>query len=255
MSTFVIAEAAACHDGSLTAAFRLIDLAADIGASACKFQWCSNPARMAQRRHVEDASAYNLLAFPVEWHGELARHCAERGVEYMCTVFLPEDLHVIAPHVKRFKISAFESQSDMLRHALCFDLPVIVSLGMGQDAQYFCGDDIRYLHCVSAYPAPVEQMNLARVRSKPARPIHGLSDHSRHPWTGALAVAAGASIVEFHLRLDTTWPNNPDFAVSRTPEEAADYVANIRLAELMLGTGDEGAQPCEEGNMKFRVTR
>ena len=270
--TFVIAEAAATHDGDFVKATALIARAVRIGADAIKFQWCSSPARLCERRHVpEYLGAYRLLAFPHAWFGDLAETCERVGIEFMCTVYLPEDIAVVAPHVKRFKVSSFEATDTyfVALHGEWPDIALIVSAGMSANVEpslngYYnivathgigIRNPVAVLHCVSAYPCPAEQIGLAAIRHESwgGPRLTGLSDHTRHPWTGALAVAAGAKIVEFHIRLDDTDPSNSDYAVARSPEEARVYVENIRTAEAMLGDGLRGIQPCEEPMLRYRV--
>lgn len=255
--TFVIAEAAACHDKHWDKAIRLVHLARAIGADACKFQWLSSVRRLTERRHAGDyAAAYENIAFPIDWLADLRQACDTAGVEFMVTVYLCEDLPVIAPLVRRFKIASFEAEDQefVLAHGP-YDRETLISVGMG--ARPYFGPALRfarYLHCVSAYPAPAEAMNLRRCSSTDGPPISGLSDHSRHPWTGALAVAAGARIIEFHVRLDDTDPGNADYAVARTPAEAREYVANIRTTEILLGDGVQRVMACEEPMLRYRVS-
>ena len=265
LRTFVIAEAAGCHDGDFRKALRLVDVAADVDADAVKFQWVSSPERLAARRRASEyLAAYHILAFSPSWHEDLAWRCAAAGIEYMCTVYLQEDIAVIAPHVQRFKVSSFEAEDVdfVATHFAYWPKPILVSTGMqGETLGRLFGRvaarqrapvaDVRYLHCVSAYPAPLEELCLAVIRR---HGLHGLSDHTRHPWTGALAVAAGAEIIEFHVRLDDTLPTNADYQVSRSPAEAREYVANVRLAERMLGDGVKRVMPCEEPMLRYRVT-
>ena len=80
----------------------------------------------------------------------------------------------------------------------------------------------------------------------------GFSDHTRSPLAGAVAVGAGASVIEFHLRLDETDPRNPDFAVSRSPEEARVYVEHIRQAEVLMGDGKKRIMPEEEPMLAYK---
>lgn len=279
--TFVIMEAAACHDGNYVEALRLVDLAASIGADACKFQWCSLPQRLAARRNAPElADSYQLLRFPQWWLGSLGSACSDAGIELMVTTYLPEDVAVVAPHVRRFKVSSFESQDAhfVALHAEWPEKPLVLSAGMAGDVKesvglyqqlaeirwrrkYPGGQEYRYwdyisvLHCVSAYPCPDDQAALARLRPDAWRHQNfaGYSDHTRHPWTGALAVAAGARVVEFHARLDDTDPANPDYAVARTPAEAREYVANIRAAEALYGDGESRVMPAEEASLRYRV--
>lgn len=268
--TFVIAEAAATHDGDIEKALRLVDLAAEIGADACKFQWLSSPERLAERRRAaEYLDAYRLLAFPRQWFPLLTARCEERGIECMATCYLPEDVAVIAPYVTRFKVASFEATDAhfVALHAEWPDKPLIISAGMGADfsasvAAYMSGyrrqarGPITILHCVSAYPCPEDQANLAVLRADIFRDhlqAGGLSDHTRHPWTGALAVAAGARVIEFHIRLADTDPTNADYAVARTPEEALEYVRNVRFAEAAMGDGVRRVMPSEAPMLRYRV--
>ncbi len=250
--TFVIAEAACTHDGDLDKALKLVDLAKSIGADGVKFQWTSSPERLAQRRHVEDPTAYRLLEFPEEWLDVLSAYAGGKGLEFMCTVYLPEDVETIAPYVSRFKISSFEA-GDTGFYELHEDRnkQIIVSTGMNFDVEdwYLANDDMKFLYCVSAYPTPISQINLAMLWGG----YDGLSDHTTHLMTGAFAVCAGAEIIEFHIKLHLTSPQNPDYLVSRNPDQAKEYIENIRLAERMLGDGVPRVQPCEEENLKYRV--
>ena len=262
MSTFIIGECAATHDGDLSKAFRLIDLCADIGADAAKFQYLSSAERLvARRRAPEYLNAYKLLELPPSWLGLLAQKCATRGIELLSSVYLAEDVGLVAPHVSRLKLASFEFGDEMLLDVcLAFKKPVVISLGMaakfGMSMRYL-PDGSALLHCVSSYPTPDEEINLRRVsalRDEFDTRLHiGLSDHTRHPQTGAYAVCAGAEVVEFHLRLDETSPKNADYEVAKTPEEARQYIENIRLAEKMLGSGARAVQPSEEKMLRYRV--
>ena len=127
---------------------------------------------------------------------------------------------------------------------------IVVSLGMGAEPPPAI--TASRLHCISAYPADLAQTNLAALRDN--YEIDGLSDHSHQTDMGALAVAAGASIIETHVRLDDTDPANPDYAVSFTPAEFAEYVRLVRRAETIMGDGVRRVQSCEEQNLRFRVT-
>jgi len=251
MRTLVIAEAAACHDGDFGQAECLVRLASLIGANAIKFQWCSDPEQLAERRQAKDyLRAYRVLAFPYRWHASLQDLAECYGLEYLCTVYLAHDIALIAPYVSRFKIASFEAlDTEFVNAHRPYGKPILISAGLGATLTY---ENIDVLHCVSAYPAPAHEMRLRVIRRFPSRYI-GLSDHSRHPWTGALAVAAGASVVEFHMRLEETRPDNADYAVARSPKEAREYVRNIRCAEAMLGDGAQRLSPCEAPMLKYQV--
>jgi N,N'-diacetyllegionaminate synthase len=269
MSTFIIAECGSCHEGDLRRALDLIEVVRKAGANVAKFQFWSSADRLADRRRSNDyREVYRRYQVPASWLPVLKDACDQHGIEFMATTYLPEDVAVVAPFVKRFKISSFEAESTdlALAHApfLTGDRTVLMSLGMGANpnvsaqAMHFHYAEwwkrVRLLHCVSAYPAPADAIGLRVFHNEEWRDsFAGLSDHSRHPWMGALAVAAGAQILETHIRLDTTPESNPDYATAFTPEEFAEYVRNVRFAEAAMGSGEKRMQACEAEMARYRV--
>lgn len=275
MSVYVIADIGACHDGNRGAMDLAIREALAVGVNALKFQWTSDPRRMAHRRGRAEQDGYaaiydRYLKWPESWHRELAEECRSAGIDYMCTVFLPDDVAVVAPYVSRFKVASFEALDDaFIRAHVGFEKPILVSTGMLTDGQAHALQrghtyPLTLLHCVSAYPTPVAELNLGVFRPRDYGEQYdadvfclydGFSDHSdpTFTWTGALAVAAGAQVVEAHLRLDGTDPANPDFAHAMAPRQFADYVRHIRFAETCLGDGEKRLMPCEAAMAQYRV--
>src|ERR1043166_1432451 len=89
------------------------------GCDAFKAQWCSAAERLCERRNAPGyRAAYRKIAWPAAWHATLARWCAARGLAYSCTVYLPEDVAVVAPHVAAIKVASFEARALDLRAAL-----------------------------------------------------------------------------------------------------------------------------------------
>lgn len=260
--TFVIAELGSCHNNDLAEAKHLIEVAKECGADAAKFQYWSSAKRMAYRRHAPHyEAAYAQFQMPIEWLLQLKEHADVVGIEFMCSTFLPEDVAVIAPLVKTLKIASFEANDP--QHLVAHIKPlneghrVIVSLGL--DAQSgpvqefliqrsnlpFSGaEKVFFLRCVSAYPAPIEELQLVRLQRRHWDTVlSGLSDHSipTMTLTGALAVAAGATIVERHMRGAQTPVTNPDFPHAMRSGLFSVYVDNIRFAELAVGEIREAA--------------
>lgn len=258
--TLVLAEPGCTHEGRLDALMQLLHVAKQADADCYKPQWTSNPQRMCDRRHIGPdhpkreyyLRAYSWLAFPVEWHAELSAKAHELGMQYYATVFLPEDAWPLEPYVDGYKIASFEADEPKLRGAIASTgKPYIFSTGMGAEASgFYWGGGPRWLHCVSAYPAPIDDMNIGILR-KPE--CAGLSDHSRDLDMGMMAVCAGASIVETHFRLYDCNPENPDYPVAFDPGELAMYVAKVRKAERALGSGVKQVQPSEEWALPYKV--
>lgn len=289
VNAYVIADIGACHDNDVVKMSEAIFAAKRAGCDAIKFQWTSHPALMASRRGSALADGYatiyaRYLAWEKYLHRDLAARCAETGIDYMCTVFLPSDVAVVAPLVSRFKVASFESlDGAMLSAHSGYGKQLIIGTGMADDvtlaraldvhswpnrtrerlAQYgsLLGE-IKLLQCVSAYPAPLSDLNLSLLwkseiygDSDVIVEFDGLSDHTdpSETLTGALAVAAGATIVEAHLRLPNTDPKNPDYAHAMTPPQFAEYVRLIRLAERCLGDGKKRARESEAPMLRYRV--
>ena len=255
----IIAEPGGTHEGKLDRMLTMIDVAKEAGSDVIKFGWTSDPVGMCARRGMSfEENPLHHVAFPACWHVELWERCKQSGIEYACTTFLPEDLLIVSIFVSRFKVASFEaSDRAFLRAHESYGKPIMVSTGM-QSAEELAwllrrrkkNPNLQLLHCASAYPAPVGELNLAAIRQYS---LDGFSDHSGQIITGGLAVAAGARIVETHFKLDDCDHSNPDFPHSLTPAELREYVDGVRWAERAMGDGVKCCQPSEEAMKKYRV--
>lgn len=263
--TMIIVEPGSTAEGRYDAFIQLIDVAADAGADVFKPQWLSSAERLCDRRHApEYLTSYRLLQYPSEWHAAFRAHANARGLEYACSVYLPEDVRVVAPHVDYLKISSFEATDrELLLKAYRNHERVIVSSGMSTQRDMRILEDgetywpWRELHCVSAYPAPLDDLNLSIVsgngRYDGEQRYAGFSDHSRDVRVGAWAVCAGAETLEIHFRLNTTPSSNKDYDVAFTPAELTDYIRHVRDAERALGTGIKRVMPSEQSMLRYAV--
>ena len=142
--------------------------------------------------------------------------------------------------------------------------PLIVSTGMATLEEVAravavirgaTSESFALLHCVSAYPAPEEEMNLSAIsalRQAFGVPV-GLSDHTTGTTAAVIGAALGMSILEKHLTLDRNMPG-PDQAASSSPAEFAELVRMVRKAEVMLGSGEKRTMPSEASTREV-VTR
>jgi len=267
--TYIIAEAGACGDGDLTKMLAQIDACAKAGVDAVKFQWTSDATAMARRRGRAAVDGYTkiykrYLQWSAEWHHHLHARCQELDRDYLCSVYLPGDVETISSYVRHFKVSSFEAQDLTLHDAVLAecqasvdgDCWMLLSIGMVTDIEsemlrvhYSTVPCVKLLHCISAYPTPFDAMCLSVIH---ADGLHGFSDHTAPEltMTGALAVAAGATIIEAHMRLDTTDEQNPAAPHAMTPAQLTDYVQGIRMVERGMFTRD---QQCEDQMRDYRV--
>ena len=262
---FIIAEAGSSHNGSLEQAKRLIDVAAEAGADAVKFQ-LFRASKLYHRDAgksdylKQDRSIYDIIAgmeMPYEWLPELAAYCQERGIIFLSSVFDEESVDRLDPHVSAYKIASYEmTHLPLVRQVAQKGKPVIISTGtanleeVDETVEAFLGTenrDLILMQCTASYPAPVNSLNLrAIVTMKDAFGVPvGLSDHSRDPLIGPLAaVAIGANLVEKHLTLSNRLPG-PDHSFAVEPPELTLMVKRIREVEQALGTGVKAVQPVE----------
>jgi N,N'-diacetyllegionaminate synthase len=266
---YVIAEAGVNHNGSLSAALALVDAAAEAGANAVKFQ-----IFQADQLVTRDAATANYqesatgatsqhemlrrLELTVKQFAALRDRCLAAGLEFLATPFSSSDLRALTGlGVRAIKIASTDlNNAPLLDDAGRTGLPLILSTGasdaeeigraVGRLRSLGAGDRLVLLHCVSSYPTRWEDANLRAIghlRRRFGLPV-GFSDHTTSVDTGALAVAAGACVLEKHFTLDRSQPG-PDQALSLEPEELADYVARVRRAEQALGTGSLDVQDSE----------
>ena len=275
--TYVIAEAGACGDGDLAKMLEQVDACAEAGVDAVKFQWTSDATEMAHRRGRAAVDGYaaiykRYLQWPTEWHDHLYARCQELDRDYLCSVYLPQDVEVVSPCVRHFKVSSFETQDHALINEVLDEIDdtmtqypmdvngddrwMLLSLGMVTDLEcdmlrmrYAPISCVKLLHCISAYPTPFDAMCLSAIND---RDLDGFSDHTAPEltMTGGLAVAAGATIIEAHMRLDTTDERNPDAPHAMTPTQLTDYVQRIRMVERGMFTQKPS---CEDQMREYRV--
>lgn len=267
-NTFVIAEAGVNHNGSSELALKLVETAARCGADAVKFQTFT--AEKLVRRGAEKAEYQKAatgvgdqfemlkqLEMSPDMHRALISRCEELGIEFMSTPFDEEATDfLLASGMKRIKIPSGEITNwPFLRFLANKNVPLILSTGMASldeviDAVKVVADVraslgltdtlssmLCILHCTSNYPALAQDVNLRAMRTiaeATGLPV-GYSDHTLGLAVSTAAVALGATVIEKHFTLDKTL-SGPDHQASLDPEELAQLIAQIRVAELALGS-------------------
>lgn len=267
---FIIAEAGVNHNGSIEMALKLIDVAADAGANAVKFQTfkaekLARPgANKAEYQHQignEDEDQLAMLK-RLELHEsaypELIARCQSLGIEFMSTPFEQESAKFLTVlGMKKIKVPSGEvTNLPFLQYLADLRLPIILSTGMatleevGEAVETIKSSWLKFdissesyltlLHCTSNYPALPHDVNLramATMREKFNLPV-GYSDHTLGTAISVAAVALGATVIEKHFTLDCSL-EGPDHRASLDPSELTNMVDQIRAVELALGNGDK----------------
>jgi N-acetylneuraminate synthase len=256
---YIIAEIGVNHNGLLDLALELIDIAADAGADAVKFQK-RNLDQLYARKYLENAnSGEKTLRYllPIlqqvelsdEAYYKIVAHCRRKGITFLCSAFDPESADFLdALDVPGFKVASADlTNLPLLDHLAQKGKPVILSTGMSRMDEVeitvnFLKEravEFALLHCNSTYPAAFEDVNLRFMEQLRCFGVPvGYSGHERGIAVSTVAAAMGASIIERHLTLDRTM-DGPDHAASLEPQGFKKMVRDIRQVTAALGTGEE----------------
>lgn len=249
----VVAEAAVNHQGDISVARHMVHVAHAMGADAIKFQMHvldDEMLRDTPQSDNFDKPLYETLDetnLSLEEHEELMALCRDLGILYLCTPFsraatdILDDLGIVAYKVGSGELTNLPLQA----HIAGKGRPMIVSTGMASisevketvDLVQRAGTPLMITHCVSAYPAPYDRVNLGMIpfyQEQFGVPV-GLSDHSRGIYTSLGAVALGACLIEKHFTLDKLQPG-PDHASSLEPFELGELTKGAMAVFLARGS-------------------
>lgn len=265
----IIAEAGVNHNGDLTQAKALIDVAAEAGADYVKFQTfkaeklVSKTAQKAeyQKRNIGDDNDSQFamlkrLELNEMQHEELQRYARTRNIRFLSTAFDLDSINYLNQlGIDVFKIPSGEITNYPYLVAISRQQkPVILSTGMATyqevaEAMQVLIDHgvpkekMTVLHCNTEYPTPYGDVNLKAMPllGEQLGVAYGYSDHTLGIEVPIAAVALGATLIEKHFTLDRSLPG-PDHAASLEPQELKDMVSAIRHIELAM-QGDGVKEP------------
>jgi N,N'-diacetyllegionaminate synthase len=264
--TYIIAEVGVNHNGEVLLAKKLIDVAADSGADAVKFQTFKSEKLVSKNAvkaeyQVENTKSQESqlemlkkLELRFEDFRELKEYCDEKGIEFLSTPFDDESaafLHEIGVHA--YKIGSGDlTNLPFLEKLSQYNIPILLSTGMANLGEIeealavMKENEVCVLHCTSNYPAPYDEVNLNAVRTiqNAFGRIVGYSDHTEGNTISFAAVAVGAKVIEKHFTLDRDLPG-PDHKASIMPHELKELVDGIRSIEASMGDGIKRCMPSE----------
>ncbi len=262
-----IAEVSSNHARDLERCLRFIDVSADIGCGAVKFQLFRleqlfAPEILARSALHRQRKAWEL---PLAFLEPIAQRCRERGIAFCCTPFDVEAVAQLQPHVDILKIASYELLwDDLLVACAQTGKPVILSTGMAtlDEIQHAVAvlrtagaQHLTLLHCTSAYPTPWQEANLAALRTlrEATGCAVGWSDHTVQPGVIHRAIHRwDATVVEFHLDLDG---HGEEFAAGHCwlPEQIGAVISQVGRGLEADGTGDKTPTPSELPDRDWRA--
>lgn len=273
---FVIAEVSANHNGDLERAKEIISMAHERGADAVKLQTytpdtmtidCDEAPFQIKEGLWKGYNLYDLYSWaqtPFEWQSELFAYARSLGLTVFSTPFDETAVNLLESlNAPAYKIASFEIVDlPLIARVARTGRPMIMSTGMASDpeiqealecARDNGGDEIALLHCISAYPAPIEEANLRTIPAMAERfgvPI-GLSDHTLGTTAAVAGVALGAGLLEKHVIMDRN-DGGPDAPFSLEPQEFGELTERVREAWVALGNPRSGRSRSEESSVVFR---
>lgn len=258
--TFIVAELSANHGHNLETALASVRAIAKAGVDAVKIQTYTADTITLDCDKVDFVVAggtlwdntklydlYKEAYTPWEWHHAIFDEAKKCGIICFSTPFDNTAVDFLEECGNPImKIASFEiTDVNLIRYAASKGKPMVISTGVATQedielaiqACHEAGNhDITLLRCVSAYPAPLENVNLRTMQDMKERygVKVGLSDHTMGSDVAIAAVALGAEMIEKHFILDRSI-GGPDAAFSMTVDEFKSMVTSIRNVEKAIG--------------------
>ncbi len=274
---FIVAEMSGNHKQDINRAYAIIDAAKEARVDAIKVQTYTpdtltinsnkhwfKPPQSSLWKNQTLYQLYQSAYTPWEWLPKLKKYAEEKGLIFFSTPFDKKAVDVLEKlDVPVYKIASFENEDyDLIDYIAKTGKPVILSRGLASIKETkgvlktikSAGiTSIVILHCISAYPADIEDMNIATVADIKTRfkVISGLSDHSLGQIASIAAVALGAKVIEKHLTLSRSG-GGPDASFSLEPKEMKLLVQMIRDTERCIGRVRYTASSNEAKNRIFK---
>lgn len=273
---YVIAEVSGNHNKELGKALKMIEVAAECGADAVKFQtYTADSLTLPSNKPDFQITAgtwagwnlhelYQEAATPYEWFPALFDHGRAMGITVFSSPFDNEAVDLLEGlEAPAYKIASNEfTDWPLIRHTAQTGKPVILSTGtaslqeVGDTVRFLEGEgvtDYALLHCVSAYPAPMNSAhmrNITALRDQFPVPI-GFSDHTLDITAPIVAAALGAAIIEKHFVLDRS-EGGPDSSFAIEPFELKRLCETVRDAHAAMGGPQFGLKEAETKSPIYR---
>ena len=263
--TYIIGEIGINHQGDLSIAKRLIDIAAAAGCDAVKFQKRNpdicvpeeqkNKPRTWQGKEMTYLEYKYKVEFGKKEYDEIDAYCKKQNIAWSASPWDLDSLEFLKQYdIPFIKIpSAMLTNDDLLTASIETGKRIIFSVGMSTDEEikqavdtlriakevFNNKNDIGLLHCNSTYPAPIDQLNLSAIetlKNKYPDFTIGYSGHEMTLGTTVASVLLGAEIIERHITLDRNMEGS-DHSASVTPWGLFKLVSGIRELEAAYGDG------------------
>ena len=261
-----IAEVGVNHEGDIRKAIELISLAKAAGADAVKFQSYTAQfyAASDDQERFERVKRFGLT---LEQHRELKAHADDEGIEFFSTPLSEDWVEHLDPLVSVFKIASGDLTFEPVLRAVAMSRKkIILSTGMGNHEEIAraveviqkvrrdqaLSEFLVLMHCVSAYPTPLDEANVSAVLDLAATygVRAGYSNHVIGMQAPLSAVALGAKVVEVHFTDRKEGRDFRDHQLSFDADDLRSFVDQALQMHSAIGGGKKTVMPCEKMSIK-----
>ncbi len=257
----VIAEIGVNHTGSLDWILGMLPRIKNSGADAVKFQLFT-PDLYTSKSNPERYKTVSKLALSKQNFLRIKTECDSIGLPVFATPLSHDWVQFVSETCKVIKIASgdftFTPTTDL---ALNSPSTLILSCGATSEQEIVnfvekakkvrlgnrYAESIALLHCISAYPPPIDESNLSAINrlNKISGLTTGFSNHFVDDAPLYAAIGAGARILEIHVTDDRSRTDIRDHELSRTPVELENIIKNVHLLNLSLTSGKKAVQLSE----------
>jgi sialic acid synthase SpsE len=268
LPSFIIGEIGSNHNRSLTVAKKMIDIGADAGLDAVKFQNLRFEKQYVIDQRLNGVrKIHQKIDVEDRFFKEVSAYTLKRGLIFLSTATFPEAVEfldrLLMPAFKVASPITFGFSHLVLQMAKT-KKPILVSTGFCEQKDIdraICAvmqaknRKCILLHCTSSYPTPSNQIFFRFIADLRKRYgcLVGFSDHSMSKSLPAVAVALGANVIEKHFTLSRKM-NGPDHAFALEPDELREMVRNIRDTEAAMN-GTRKLVPAELKNRRLFMAK
>jgi N-acetylneuraminate synthase len=254
----IIGEIGINHNGSLTLAKKIILLAKESGFDYVKFQKRNpdistpinkkNVLRDTPWGRISYLDYKKKIEFNEKQYKELNKYCKKINIKWFASAWDLESLKFLRQFNLRYNkvASPMLTNLKLLKAIAKEKKHTLISTGMStfnnidRAIKIFKTQKCKFtlLHCVSTYPADLEDLNLKMIQvlKKKYTCTIGYSGHEKSVSPSVFARILGAEIIERHITSDRTiW--GTDQAASLEPQGMKSLVEMIRKYEFALGDG------------------
>lgn len=265
--SYFIAEVSSNHSRDIKRALEFIDIAAEIGCDAVKFQLFKIEELFASEILMKSEEHRNRKNWelPLEFLPKLHKRCKELKIDFGCSPFYLEAVNELEQYVDFYKIASYELLwDDLLSKCARTSKPIIISTGMAEVKEIIHAVDVlrengcknpTVLHCTSAYPTPYKEANLAAINTirSAVNCEVGWSDHTVNEGVINRAINKwGAKVIEFHLDIEG---QGEEFHSGHCwlPDEIKKVISSVRCGFESDGDGQKVPTSSEIHDRSWRT--